>query len=64
MSDGAARTYVSRLRDRFRALVREEIAETIGSAAIDDEIDKKIDDEIRYLWSVLTPDRRTLPPLP
>lgn len=63
MSEGAARTYVSRLRDRFRELVREEIAETIGSAAIDDEIDKKIDDEIRYLWSVLTPDRHAVPPL-
>ena len=63
MSEGAARTAVSRLRDRFGELVREEIAETIGSTkATDDTLEKQVDDEIRYLWSVLQSDRHTFQP--
>ena len=63
MSEGAARTAVSRLRDRFREIVREQIAETIGSTeSVGDTIAQQIDDEIRYLWSVLKSDRHTFQP--
>lgn len=46
MSEGAVRTEVSRLRGRFRELVKDEIAHTVSSPA-------EIRDEIRYLLSTL-----------
>ena len=44
MSEGAVRVAVHRLRRRFGALVRREIAETVSSV-------EEVDDELRYLWS-------------
>ena len=44
MSEGAVRVAGHRLRRRFGALVRREIAETVSSV-------EEIDDELRYLWS-------------
>jgi RNA polymerase sigma factor (sigma-70 family) len=65
ISEGAARTEVSRLRDRFGDLVRDEIAETIGAPGENrDAINAQIDDEIRYLWSILKSGRHTVQPLP
>lgn len=45
-SEGAARVAVHRLRKRFREVFREEIAQTVGSAA-------ELDDELRHLIGVL-----------
>ena len=46
MSEGAVKTAVHRLRRRFRAVLREEIAGTVGDPG-------DVDDEIRYLISVI-----------
>jgi RNA polymerase sigma-70 factor (ECF subfamily) len=46
VSEGAARVAVHRLRKRFREVFREEIAHTVSSA-------EEIEDEVRYLMSVL-----------
>jgi RNA polymerase sigma-70 factor (ECF subfamily) len=46
MNEGAARVAVHRLRKRFREVFREEIAHTVSSAG-------EIDEEVRYLMSVL-----------
>jgi RNA polymerase sigma-70 factor (ECF subfamily) len=45
LSEGAVRVAATRLRNEFRALLRSEVARTVGSPA-------EIDDEIRYLFSV------------
>jgi DNA-directed RNA polymerase specialized sigma24 family protein len=42
MSEGAVKVAVHRLRRRFRELVRDEVAQTVGSPT-------EIDDELRYL---------------
>jgi len=47
MKSGAVATAVHRLRQRYRELVRAEIAETVASPA-------DIDDEMRYLLAVVT----------
>jgi DNA-directed RNA polymerase specialized sigma24 family protein len=47
ISIGAARTAVCRLRERFRVLLEEEIAQTVGSA-------EEVEAEINYLISVLS----------
>jgi RNA polymerase sigma-70 factor (ECF subfamily) len=47
ISAGALRTLVHRMRRRYRDLLRAEIAETVASA-------EEIDDEIRFLTSVLS----------
>ena len=47
MTEGAVKVAVHRLRRRFRALLREEIAETVADPA-------DVDDELRYLFSVLS----------
>jgi RNA polymerase sigma-70 factor (ECF subfamily) len=47
ISEGAARVAAHRLKKRYRELLREEIAQTVGSPA-------EIDDEIRYLVRVLS----------
>jgi RNA polymerase sigma factor (sigma-70 family) len=49
MSEGAVRVAVHRLRDRFRAIVRTEIAQTVADPANADAIDE----ELRYLLTVL-----------
>jgi RNA polymerase sigma factor (sigma-70 family) len=46
MSEGAVRVALSRLRRRYRELVREEIARTVSTP-------EEIDEEIKYLVSVL-----------
>jgi RNA polymerase sigma factor (sigma-70 family) len=46
MSEGAVKVAVHRLRQRYRALLRAAIAETVGDAA-------DLDDEMRYLVEVL-----------
>jgi RNA polymerase sigma-70 factor (ECF subfamily) len=46
MSAGAVKTAAHRLRRRYRALLREEISQTVAAA-------DEIDDEIRYLLSCL-----------
>ena len=46
MSEGAVKVAVHRLRQRYRKLLRETIAETVGNEA-------DLDDEMRYLVSVL-----------
>ena len=46
MSEGAFKVAVHRLRKRFRELLRQEISQTVDQAA-------DIDDELRYLCSVL-----------
>ena len=46
MSEGAVKVAVHRLRRRFGALLREEIAETVGDPA-------QVDEEIRELFRVL-----------
>ena len=46
MSEGAVKVAAHRLRRRYRALLREEIAQTVASA-------EEIGDEIRYLLSCL-----------
>ncbi|MGB8169860.1 MAG: sigma-70 family RNA polymerase sigma factor [Chthoniobacteraceae bacterium] len=44
---GALKVAVHRLRDRYRTLLREEIARTVGSAA-------EVDEELRQLFSALS----------
>jgi RNA polymerase sigma factor (sigma-70 family) len=44
MSEGAIKVAVHRLRKRFRAMVLEEIAQTVSSPG-------QVDDELRHLWS-------------
>jgi RNA polymerase sigma-70 factor (ECF subfamily) len=46
LSESAMRSAVHRLRERYRALIREEIALTVSSPA-------EIDDELRYLISIM-----------
>jgi RNA polymerase sigma factor (sigma-70 family) len=46
MTEGAIKVAVHRLRQRYRELLREEIAQTVASPA-------EIDDEIRYLFTAL-----------
>jgi RNA polymerase sigma-70 factor (ECF subfamily) len=46
MKEGALRTAVHRLRQRFGALLRAEIAETISNP-------EDIDDELRHLFQLL-----------
>ncbi len=46
LTEVAVRSAVSRLRQRFRALMREEIAHTVSSVS-------EIDEEIRYLFEAL-----------
>lgn len=48
MSEGAARVSVHRLRQRYRELLRDEIAQTVASAG-------EVEDELRYLLSALRP---------
>jgi RNA polymerase sigma factor (sigma-70 family) len=48
VSEGAVRTSVHRLRQRFGALLRHEIAETV-------ETPDEVDDEVRYLLGVIAP---------
>lgn len=50
MSEGAVKTAVHRLRNRFRRLLRAEIAETVPNP--DDP--EEVDDEIRYLLKTLS----------
>lgn len=46
MSEGAVKVAVHRLRERYRDLIRAEIAETVGTPA-------EVDDELRHLLSAL-----------
>ncbi len=46
MSEGAVKVAVHRLRRRFRALLRDEISQTVASP-------NDVDDEIRYLWAAV-----------
>lgn len=46
ISEGAVKVAIHRLRQRFRQLLRNEIAETVGS-------DKEVEEEMRYLVAVL-----------
>jgi RNA polymerase sigma-70 factor (ECF subfamily) len=48
LSDGAVKTAVHRLRERYGRLLREEVAETVSSP--DD-----VDEEVRHLLNVLRP---------
>jgi RNA polymerase sigma-70 factor (ECF subfamily) len=43
----AVKRLVHRLRERYRALLREEVAETVGG-------ENEIDDELRYLCAALS----------
>jgi RNA polymerase sigma-70 factor (ECF subfamily) len=47
MSEGATRVALHRLRRRFGDLLREEVAQTVGSNA-------EVDEEIRHLFAVMT----------
>jgi RNA polymerase sigma-70 factor (ECF subfamily) len=47
MTEGAARVAVHRLRQRYRALLREEIAQTLSAPA-------QVDEEMQALFSALT----------
>jgi RNA polymerase sigma-70 factor (ECF subfamily) len=46
-TEGALKVAIHRLRDRYRTLLREEIAETVGSAA-------EVDEELRHLFAALS----------
>jgi RNA polymerase sigma-70 factor (ECF subfamily) len=46
-SEGALKVFVHRLRERYRSLLREEIAQTV-------ETDAEIDDELRHLIAALS----------
>jgi len=46
VSEASLKWAVHKLRQRYRELVREEIAQTVSSA-------EEVDDEIRHLFSVL-----------
>jgi len=50
LSEVATKSLVHRLRERYRALVREEVARTV-------EKTDEIEDELRYLCSVLSAER-------
>jgi RNA polymerase sigma factor (sigma-70 family) len=47
VQETAVKNLVHRLRNRYRTLLREEVAETVGGAS-------EIDDELRYLCAALT----------
>ena len=47
LQESAVKNLVHRLRERYRALLREEVAETVGGA-------NEIDDELRYLCAALS----------
>jgi RNA polymerase sigma-70 factor (ECF subfamily) len=47
LQETAVKNLVHRLRDRYRTLLREEVAETVGGV-------NEIDDELRYLCAVLS----------
>ena len=47
MTEGALKVAIHRLRDRYRTLLRDEIAETVGSAS-------DVDEELRQLFSALS----------
>jgi len=47
LQETAVKNLVRRLRERYRALLREEVAETVGGA-------NEIDDELRYLCAALS----------
>jgi len=47
MSEGAVKVAVHRLRERYRKLLREEIANTVGS-------ESEVEDELRHLMAALT----------
>lgn len=49
MSEGAIKVAVHRLRKRYRRLMKEEIAITLG-----DESEEAVEEEIRYLFGVLS----------
>jgi hypothetical protein len=46
MTDGAVRMAVSRLRERYRQCLKDEIAKTVATPA-------EVDEELRYLFRVL-----------
>jgi RNA polymerase sigma-70 factor (ECF subfamily) len=46
LEETAVKNLVHRLRDRYRNLLREEVAQTVGEA-------NQIDDELRYLCAAL-----------
>jgi len=47
IQETAVKRLVHRMRERYRALLREEVAETVGG-------ENEIDDELRYLCAVLS----------
>jgi len=47
MTEGAARMNLTRLRQRYRQILRSEIAQTVASP-------QEIEDELRHLIQVLT----------
>ena len=47
MSEGAVKVAVHRLRERYRKLLREEIANTVGR-------ESEVEDELRHLMAALT----------
>jgi RNA polymerase sigma-70 factor (ECF subfamily) len=47
MQETAVKNLVHRLRERYRALLREEVSETVGGS-------DEIDDELRYLCAALS----------
>ena len=46
MNEGAVKVAVHRLRQRYRALLRETIAETVAT-------DSEVEEELRYLWRIV-----------
>ena len=46
MSEGAVKVAVHRLRERYRALIRSEIAQTVADPT-------EVDDELRQLFAAL-----------
>jgi RNA polymerase sigma-70 factor (ECF subfamily) len=47
IQEAAVKNLVHRLRERYRTLLREEVAETVGGQ-------NEIDDELRYLCAALS----------
>jgi RNA polymerase sigma-70 factor (ECF subfamily) len=47
MTEGAAKMTVSRMRERYRHLLRSEISQTVATPA-------EVEDELRYLRAVLS----------
>jgi hypothetical protein len=47
MSEGAVKVAAHRMRERYRELLRAEVARTVGTA-------EEAEDELRYLISVLS----------